>query len=199
MSVQAVVAQSAEYKFRWESSPLFDREGNAQAPAQSYEVWIERDGRSEELLASVRQDTVYVLSAEPNVSHRIRVVGVANDGSRSMPSEWSDTIYFEPTRGQEVAPAIVEMRGNYPNPFNPETNLVYGIPESVGDGSAVSLEIYTLDGRRVRSLEVDRTPGWHEVVWNGNDDNGNPSSTGVYLSRLLVGTVVETKKLTMVK
>jgi hypothetical protein len=199
MIVQVAVAQNEDYRFRWAASPLVDNDGISLASVVEYEIWIERDDSAEELLARVQQDTTYTLSAEPYIKQRIRVVGLSADGSRSLPSDWSDPIYFEPTRGQEVVPAVAEMKGNYPNPFNPETNLVYGIPQSVDDGSLVSLEIFTLDGRRVRTFDVDRTPGWHEVVWDGSDDGGNPAATGVYLSRLLVGTVVETKKLTMLK
>jgi len=199
MLAQVAVAQNEDYRFRWTSSPLMDGDGISLASVVEYEVWIERGSAAEELLARVGLDTTYTLSAEPSVKQRIRVVGISADGSRSLPSEWSDPIYFEPVRGQENLPSVAEMKGNYPNPFNPETNLVYGIPESVGDESLVSLEIYTLDGRRVKSFEVDRTPGWHEVVWDGSDDRGNPAATGVYLSRLLVGSMVETKKLTMLK
>ena len=46
------------------------------------------------------------------------------------------------------------------------------MPDDLGTGDLMSLEIYTVDGRRVRTFEVNRTAGWHEVTWDGRDDNG---------------------------
>ncbi len=77
--------------------------------------------------------------------------------------------------------------------------MVYGIPAEISDSDRVRLDIFSLDGRLVRTLDVDRTPGWHEVVWDGTDDRGRNQATGMYVQRLMVGTMVETRKMTMVK
>jgi flagellar hook assembly protein FlgD len=70
--------------------------------------------------------------------------------------------------------------GNYPNPFNPSTTISYLLAEN----SSVRLEIYDVAGRKVRSLvDESRSAGYHNVVWNGRDQNGSQVSSGVYLYR----------------
>jgi hypothetical protein len=143
-------------------------------------------------------DTTYTLSADPGIIHRIRVAGVDAAGNLSPLSEWSDPIYFEETR-QNSVPGAAALQQNYPNPFNPETRVVYGIPADVTPRDRVQLDIFSVDGRLVRTMDVDRTPGWHEVVWDGTDDRGRVQATGLYVTRLVVGSMVETQKMTMVK
>ena len=75
----------------------------------------------------------------------------------------------------------------------------YGVPQDVTPSMPVRLEIYTLAGRRVRSLDIDRTAGWHEAVWDGKDASGRSLATGMYISRFVVGDRVATGKMTMLK
>ena len=191
-------AQEQDYRFHWAPSPVVDRVGNEHPTAVEYEVYLSQNGGFDELVATVYGDTTFTLAAEPGIVHRIRVAGVDAQGRRSVKSEWSDPIYFEENRSSSVPPAAA-LRQNYPNPFNPETRLVYGIPTDIALGDRVQLDIFSLDGRKVRTMEIDRTPGWHEVTWDGTDDRGRTQSTGMYVTRLVVGTAVETGKMTMVK
>ena len=198
MAAQTAVAQDQAYRFHWAPCPLMDDQGNPCPAAVQYEVYLSRDGGFDELVATVYGDTTYTLAAEPGIVHRLRVAGVSADGRRSLKSKWSDPIYFEENRGTTV-PLAAGLQQNYPNPFNPETRLVYGIPADITASDRVQLDIFSVDGRRVRSMEIDRTPGWHEVVWDGTDDRGRVQSTGMYVTRLVVGTAVESQKMTMLK
>lgn len=191
-------AQSRDFRFHWAPSPLIDDDGNTRPKAVEYQVYLSRDGGLDELIAKVSGDTTYTLAADPGITHRIRVAGVDAAGNVSPLSEWSDPIFFEESRGTSV-PGAASLQQNYPNPFNPETRVVYGIPAEISDSDRVRLDIFSLDGRLVRTLDVDRTPGWHEVVWDGTDDRGRNQATGMYVQRLMVGTMVETRKMTMVK
>jgi hypothetical protein len=88
-----------------------------------------------------------------------------------------------PLRGTKM----VTFKGNgsgaveasaYPNPFNPETSVSYTVRK---DGP-VSIRVYSIDGRLVRTL-VDgeyTVAGSHEVRWNGMDGSGNRVSSGIY-------------------
>jgi len=99
--------------------------------------------------------------------------------------------------------SAVEMPGlaglvlvNSPNPFNPATVFDFSIPQ---DGH-VSLAIYSLAGRKVRSLvQSSMTAGGHSVRWNGLDDSGQRVASGVYFGRLEVGGVSEVRKVVMLK
>jgi len=69
---------------------------------------------------------------------------------------------------------------NYPNPFNPITNIKFSLKAD----SEVSLNIYNTRGQRVKTLiEDDIQAGYHSVVWNGTDESGKNVSSGVYFSR----------------
>ena len=93
--------------------------------------------------------------------------------------------------GGEGIPTEFELRGNYPNPFNPETVIPFGVPQS----SHVRLEVYNLLGQRVALLlDEPMAAGRHTVTWYAVDE---PS--GVYLVRLVAGKVQKTQRVTLVK
>lgn len=98
-----------------------------------------------------------------------------------------------------ATPESFSLQPNYPNPFNPSTWIAFGIPANAGE-TEVRLEIFSLDGRLVRSLLRDKyAPGNHRVQWNGRDDVGAIVPTGVYFYRLQAGSFVASRKLVMVK
>lgn len=77
-------------------------------------------------------------------------------------------------------PTVTELIGNYPNPFNPITNIKFSLKAE----SKVSLMIYNIRGQRVKTLiEDDILAGYHSVIWNGTDESGKNVSSGVYFSR----------------
>jgi hypothetical protein len=88
---------------------------------------------------------------------------------------------------------------NYPNPFNPETKIVFNIPES----SKVKVEIFNVKGQKVRQLVsgIRQLPdGQHSIIWNGTDENNQQVSTGVYFYQLEVdGKPVASRKMLMMK
>jgi hypothetical protein len=90
------------------------------------------------------------------------------------------------------------LHQNYPNPFNPRTTITYEVP---GESEVeVSLVIYDLRGRRVRTLVDDRlSPGTHSVVWDGRASFGSPVPSGVYLYRLKAGSFTSTRKMTLLE
>jgi hypothetical protein len=195
----ASYGQSEEFRFHWAPCAVYDDDGNPLADAVQYDVWLKRGANDEIKVGTVISDTTYTLEAEPFIVQRIRVCGYDEAGRQSPLSEWSNPVYFETGRTGEMTPPMGQLNPNYPNPFNPETRIVYGIPEELPDGAPVQLEVVNLRGKRVRLFPVDRTPGWHEVAWDGRDDRGVPASTGVYLTRFVCGDVVEVRKMTMLK
>jgi len=90
---------------------------------------------------------------------------------------------------------------NFPNPFNPVTKIEYWVPEAkAGSKTAVSVEIYDVRGARVRSLvRADQAAGRYLVEWDGRDDRGNPSSSGVYFYRMVTPTFSGVHKMMLLK
>jgi flagellar hook assembly protein FlgD len=85
---------------------------------------------------------------------------------------------------------------NYPNPFNPETKIVFNLPE---EGN-VKLIIYNIKGQRVKTLlDCYMSPGRSEMIWNGKDDNGKLVSSGVYFYQLVTEKKIITKKMMLIK
>jgi len=86
----------------------------------------------------------------------------------------------------ENIPTVTELQGNYPNPFNPSTNIKFSLKAE----SKVSLDIYNIRGQRVKTLVDDEMQaGYHSVVWNGTDQSGKHVSSGVYFTKF--GTAEE--------
>jgi len=93
-------------------------------------------------------------------------------------------------------PKEFALHNNYPNPFNPVTNIVYDIPE-VTD---VTLEIYNVMGQRVRTLaQGSHEAGRYQIVWNATNDIGQALSSGMYIYRIQAGDFVSVKKLVLMK
>ncbi len=187
--------------FGWAPCPSLDEDGEPRALAVRYEVFVQKGGAMEELVATV-EDTFYTLEAERGVLQRVRVVGYDATGRPSPAGPWSDPVYFDVDRsspGETAPPAQPALRPNFPNPFNPETRIAYGVPEDTATDTRLALEIFNLRGERVRTFAIEAVPGWHEVTWDGRNDRGQMQSTGTYITRYVCGEQVEIGKMTMVK
>ncbi|MFC1726255.1 T9SS type A sorting domain-containing protein [candidate division KSB1 bacterium] len=89
------------------------------------------------------------------------------------------------------------LDNNYPNPFNPETNINFLLKKA----GKVRITVYNVLGQKVKSIiDEYRREGIHKVTWNGTNNYGDKVSSGVYFYRLIVnGKVLDTKKMLMVK
>ena len=94
-------------------------------------------------------------------------------------------------------PSYAVLNQCVPNPFNPQTTIAFGLPEQM----TVNLRIFDISGRKVRTLLAGESlsPGWHQAVWQGEDDRGRTVAAGVYFYRLEAGVFSETKRMTLVK
>lgn len=95
-----------------------------------------------------------------------------------------------------IQQAITALKGNFPNPFNPSTEIAYSLKET----GKVKIEIYNLKGQLVKTLVNDTMPqGDHTITWNGKDQRGHGVSSGVYLYKMQVGSYTSTKKMMLMK
>ena len=93
-------------------------------------------------------------------------------------------------------PTAYALNANYPNPFNPTTNISFALPID----SKVSLKIYNVAGQLVRTL-VNETmvAGIHTVTWDGINSNGEKVASGIYFYKLNAGDYSKTMKMVMTK
>ncbi len=84
-----------------------------------------------------------------------------------------------------------ELYQNYPNPFNPATIIQYQLPKN----GFVTLKVYDLLGREVATLVNERqSSGNYEVQFDASE-----LSSGVYIYRLTSGSLVDAKKMIILK
>jgi|GEM_PF-466484 len=112
----------------------------------------------------------------------------------------SPSRFTEESEMMEELPQEFELMQNYPNPFNAGTTIDYNVPNASGESITVTLEVYDLQGRLIRTLVNGvGEPGRHQAVWNGTDERGSMASSGVYFYRLRAGNFIETKSMVMLK
>lgn len=93
-------------------------------------------------------------------------------------------------------PRQLELLGNYPNPFNPETRIQFSLPAA----THVRLRIFDLTGAEVAVLQDGLLPaGAQSVVWNGTNKQGRQVSSGVYLYRLESAASMLTGKMILMR
>jgi hypothetical protein len=95
-----------------------------------------------------------------------------------------------------VRPALVELKQNVPNPFNPHTSIEY----STGKYLHIKLNIFNIQGQKVKTL-VDRneTAERHTANWDGTDENGLRVSSGVYIYQLATPETSVRKQMLLVR
>lgn len=80
---------------------------------------------------------------------------------------------------------------NYPNPFNPTTTIEF----SINNHSKVELTIYNIKGQKIKTLANEHfSKGSNAVIWDGDDENNKPVSSGIYYYKLNVNGKTETVK-----
>src|SRR5690606_31033291 len=78
----------------------------------------------------------------------------------------------------ELLPTDVKLYPNYPNPFNPETNIKFRLNKS----ETVSIKVYNILGKEMKILLEENLPvGGYTIHWDGKDNKGNQLAGGVYL------------------
>jgi hypothetical protein len=88
-------------------------------------------------------------------------------------------------------PTEYNLGQNFPNPFNPSTNIQFSVPKT----EYVSIKVYDIIGNEVATLiNQEVRPGNHQVQFNANK-----LSSGIYFYQLITGSYSETKKMNLIK
>jgi len=107
---------------------------------------------------------------------------------------WFDASFV--TSNEVVKAAEYKLNANYPNPFNPTTNISFTIPNS----EMVTLTVFNMLGQEVANLVSNNlNAGTHSYVWNGRDFAGNLVGSGVYFYTLKAGDFTSTQKMVFMK
>ena len=96
-----------------------------------------------------------------------------------------------------VIPPETALLPNYPNPFNPETWIPYQLSESTD----VTVSIYAVDGKLVRTLALGhQAAGIYQsksraAYWDGRNAFGEPVASGLYFYTFTAGDFTATRKM----
>ncbi|MBM4129560.1 T9SS type A sorting domain-containing protein, partial [bacterium] len=150
-------------------------------------AWLAGAGANELLVVDVPEPGFYCIAVWKTDANQL-----AKDGAYSLlirpmwASDAEDDVPALATRLVDIAP----------NPFNPQTRITYELAQP----GRVQLEVYDLQGRRVRTLvDLEQGAGRHDEVWNGLDDAGGRAASGLYMARLTAAGVTRMMKMTLVK
>jgi hypothetical protein len=114
-----------------------------------------------------------------------------------IPLDTDNIAYSPPAKRKTELPESYALGQNHPNPFNPNTTIDYSVP--VGGGN-VSLKIYDVSGRLVRTLVNGHRPaGNWNATWDGKDSRGMNVATGIYFYQLKAIGFSETRKMVLMK
>ncbi len=93
-------------------------------------------------------------------------------------------------------PKSYKLEQNYPNPFNPETTIKYQIAEA----GNVNIVIYSILGQKIRTvLDEFKSAGNYTIKWDGKNDYGVLSSSGIYLCVMESGNFKDYIKMIFLK
>jgi len=135
-------------------------------------------------------DTSFNISGQPFSFFHLTAIDFA--GNESLAAGTGD-VSDVPGPSQNRTALI----GNFPNPFNPSTVILYELEGDVG----IRLQVFDVAGRVVRTLENGSigSAGRNEAHWDGRDNSGKSVSAGIYFFRLEAGSYSETKRMVLVK
>ena len=163
--------------------------------ADWYNVQLSADKDFEELIVdtdNTEDEGLYVSGLNGGSEYYWRLKAFNDAGS----SDWTEkqsiqtAISVGVDDGQEK-PDEFALNSNYPNPFNPQTQIRYELPEQ----AQVRLTVYNMLGEQVTTLvNESQSAGHHEVTFDASD-----LSSGTYIYRLEAGDYSESRTMMFVK
>jgi hypothetical protein len=135
--------------------------------------------------------TLFIPSKETQKSYSWKVRAENSSGYGLFSDTWSFTRTTTDVSEPESHPDKFNVFQNYPNPFNPSTIFSFNIPSR----SLVSLKIFDIAGKEVATIISEELPAGHYTrQWFAAQ-----LPSGTYFCRLQAGSLMETKKLLLIK
>jgi len=94
-------------------------------------------------------------------------------------------------------PERSQLIGNFPNPFNPETQIAF----QLAGRERVKLEVFNIKGQLISTV-IDGQffdEGFHSIRWDSRDKRGDELPSGVYFYQLTTDNAREQKKMLLLK
>ena len=106
----------------------------------------------------------------------------------------------EVSANNNMVPVEKSYLTNYPNPFNPTTEIRFQISD-FNENESIEIMIFNLIGQKVKTFLINPSTNQHinSVTWNGTDNSGKPVSSGIYFAKLKTGKVELNRKMLLMK
>jgi hypothetical protein len=104
----------------------------------------------------------------------------------------------EMKQAEEAAPVPKDfaLHQNFPNPFNPMTQLQFDLPKA----GVVRIAIYDIAGHLVRTVVAgEYAAGQHHITWDATDEQGMKVGSGIYFCRFESNHFVAVRKMVLAK
>jgi hypothetical protein len=93
-------------------------------------------------------------------------------------------------------PSAYKLYQNFPNPFNPNTEICFDLPEAV----RVELKVFNILGQEVASLMDQVKPaGTYRILWDSKSLAGAPVASGMYVYQIKAGKFTDAKKMLLIR
>ena len=93
-------------------------------------------------------------------------------------------------------PSIYTLHQNFPNPFNPATQINYDLPED----ALVKVVVFDVMGRKVKTLmNESQSSGYHSLRWDATNDMDESISSGMYIYTIQARNYRSSKKMVLLK
>jgi hypothetical protein len=155
---------------------------------------IDRDGTMELVAASAGGINCYELTRPGYATSELWWPMFRHDRART--GCYNSIVPTGVDEPKNATPAATRISSIYPNPFNPSTRIVFELSAR----GHVELSIYDVAGRKVAVLaDKDMEAGRYEISWHGRTSGGAVAASGVYFCKLRAGSLVETKKMVLIR
>ncbi|MFC1573057.1 CARDB domain-containing protein, partial [Candidatus Eisenbacteria bacterium] len=191
----------------WLEAVVHNSGGRAAAATAAFEYKIPREdwrfiGNEPIYVTAQGQDSVRTLWEAPVDECQLRVTISGTEPPELNYANNTTIVNFKSGEIVEMdtpdieAPRLTMLYQNAPNPFRPSTTIRFDLP----DTRKVSLKIYDVQGRLVRTLMDSRLPGGQYALrWDGKSDSRYMVGAGVYFCRMVAGGYERTLKMVQIK
>jgi hypothetical protein len=193
-SGSAIPTPSAQ--FRWE--PALDPDLTEQL---TYDLVIEVGDTSftveglTDTSVTLDLSTISVIMQSDSISWHVVAHSLFPEMDMESRTRWYFIMWNENTDAPGAIAYDFTLEPAYPNPLNASVSIPYVIDRT----GPVSLEIFDLQGRLVKTLvDAERWPGLYTARWDGRA-NGAETASGMYFARLRAGERIKTTRLLLLK
>ncbi len=122
--------------------------------------------------------------------------GDKNNFYISTQSILSELMHKKTKKDYSNIPIDFSLRPNFPNPFNPSTNISFVLHNE----KTTLLQVYDITGKIINTIiHDDFSKGYHSYLWSGQNDAEMAVSSGVYFYRLSTKEHTQVRKMLLIK